>query len=119
VTAARAANAPARSRPAAPPSPAARSPAHPAPGRLPGPIHAAAATATTTTATTTTTTAASLRSRFGRDYIIPKPFDERLLPEVAAAVVRAAIETGVARLADIDVTEYKRGLVDLSHKLSL
>jgi malate dehydrogenase (oxaloacetate-decarboxylating)(NADP+) len=58
-------------------------------------------------------------TRFGRDYIIPKPFDERLLPEVAAAVVRAAIETGVARLADINLAEYKRDLVDLSHKLSL
>jgi malate dehydrogenase (oxaloacetate-decarboxylating)(NADP+) len=57
--------------------------------------------------------------RFGRDYIIPKPFDERLLPEVASAVVRAAIETGVARLADIDVAEYKRDLCDLSHKLSM
>ncbi|MEP5763968.1 MAG: malic enzyme-like NAD(P)-binding protein [Halieaceae bacterium] len=35
---------------------------------------------------------------FGRDYIIPKPTDLRLLPRVAAAVARAAVDTGVARL---------------------
>jgi len=38
---------------------------------------------------------------FGREYIIPKPLDPRLLSRVASAVARAAIETGVARL-DID-----------------
>ncbi|MGE0431564.1 MAG: malic enzyme-like NAD(P)-binding protein [Planctomycetota bacterium] len=34
---------------------------------------------------------------FGRDYLIPKPFDRRLLPAVASAVAKAAQETGVAR----------------------
>ena len=34
---------------------------------------------------------------FGRDYIIPKPLDPRLLATVPAAVARAAIEAGVAR----------------------
>jgi len=37
------------------------------------------------------------RLEFGRDYIIPKPLDPRLLAVVPAAVARAAIETGVAR----------------------
>ncbi|MBP2241386.1 malate dehydrogenase (oxaloacetate-decarboxylating) [Cytobacillus eiseniae] len=32
------------------------------------------------------------------DYVIPAPFDPRVAPEVAAAVARAAMETGVARL---------------------
>lgn len=32
------------------------------------------------------------------DYVIPGPFDERVAPEVAAAVAKAAMETGVARL---------------------
>lgn len=32
------------------------------------------------------------------DYVIPAPFDERVAPEVAAAVARAAMETGVARI---------------------
>ena len=35
---------------------------------------------------------------FGRDYIIPKPMDTRLLGLVAAAVAQAAIDSGVARL---------------------
>jgi malate dehydrogenase (oxaloacetate-decarboxylating)(NADP+) len=35
---------------------------------------------------------------FGRDYIIPKPMDKRLLGNVAAAVARAAVDSGVARL---------------------
>src|SRR6266480_1547391 len=36
---------------------------------------------------------------FGRDYIIPKPFDPRVLTAVAPAVAVAAIESGVARVA--------------------
>ncbi|WP_108126385.1 malic enzyme-like NAD(P)-binding protein [Saccharospirillum mangrovi] len=36
---------------------------------------------------------------FGRNYIIPKPMDSRLLDRVAGAVARAAVETGVARVA--------------------
>lgn len=35
---------------------------------------------------------------FGRDYILPKPTDERLLGRVAAAVAQAAVDTGVAHL---------------------
>ena len=40
--------------------------------------------------------AASLE--FGKEYIIPKPMDPRLLPRVARAVALAAVETGVARI---------------------
>ncbi|MFW5992079.1 MAG: NAD-dependent malic enzyme, partial [Halanaerobiaceae bacterium] len=32
------------------------------------------------------------------DYVIPKPFDKRVGPAVAAAVARAAVESGVARV---------------------
>lgn len=46
---------------------------------------------------------------FGRDYIIPSPFDPRLLSEIAPAVVRAAIETGVSRNA-IDLDGYQNVL---------
>ncbi|MBZ6068264.1 malate dehydrogenase [Aeromonas schubertii] len=35
---------------------------------------------------------------FGRDYVIPKPMDARLLPRVARAVALAAVESGVARI---------------------
>ena len=34
---------------------------------------------------------------FGKDYIIPKPFDPRLITEVPPAVAKAAIDSGVAR----------------------
>jgi len=36
--------------------------------------------------------------RFGSEYILPKPTDPRLLPEVASAVARAAVDSGSARL---------------------
>lgn len=48
-----------------------------------------------------------------------QPFDERLLPEVAAAVLEAAIASGVARLTDIDVVAYKRQLAELSIRMNL
>jgi malate dehydrogenase (oxaloacetate-decarboxylating) len=37
-------------------------------------------------------------SELNEDYVIPAPFDPRVAPEVAAAVAKAAMETGVARL---------------------
>lgn len=36
---------------------------------------------------------------FGKDYIIPKPMDPRLLPKVAYAVAKAAVDSGVATIA--------------------
>jgi malate dehydrogenase (oxaloacetate-decarboxylating)(NADP+) len=47
---------------------------------------------------------------FGRTYIIPKPFDPRVLWYVAPAVARAAIETGVAKITDIDWVAYEEQL---------
>ena len=49
------------------------------------------------------------RLEFGRDYIIPKPFDPRVLVWVASAVARAAIATGVARVQP-DIEDYKEQL---------
>ena len=46
---------------------------------------------------------------FGREYIIPKPFDARVLVYVSAAVAEAAIRTGVAQLP-IDIEQYKEEL---------
>jgi malate dehydrogenase (oxaloacetate-decarboxylating)(NADP+) len=43
---------------------------------------------------------------FGRDYIIPKPFDPRVLFFVSPAVAKAAIEDGVARI-ELDLDEYR------------
>lgn len=47
---------------------------------------------------------------FGRDYIIPKPFDPRVLWKVAPAVARAAIETGVAKIPIDDWAAYEQEL---------
>lgn len=47
---------------------------------------------------------------FGRDYIIPKPFDPRVLWNVAPAVAKAAIETGVAREIIKDWASYEEQL---------
>jgi malate dehydrogenase (oxaloacetate-decarboxylating)(NADP+) len=47
---------------------------------------------------------------FGRDYIIPKPLDPRLISRVASAVARAAIDTGVARLKIEDWDAYELSL---------
>ena len=47
---------------------------------------------------------------FGRDYIIPKPLDPRLISHVAPAVAKAAIETGVARTTIDDWDAYKAEL---------
>ncbi len=44
--------------------------------------------------------------KFGPEYIIPKPFDERVLLWVTPAVARAAIETGVAE-RHLDLVEYR------------
>ena len=49
------------------------------------------------------------RLRFGPKYIIPKPFDPRVLLWEASAVAQAAIETGVARI-ELDIDEYRETL---------
>ena len=55
-----------------------------------------------------------LRSlRFGREYLIPKPFDHRVLLRVAPAVAKAAMDTDVARVAIDDFRAYSRRLETL------
>ena len=54
------------------------------------------------------------RLTFGKDYIIPKPFDPRLIAEVPAAVAKAAIESGVARNNISDWDQYKEALLSRS-----
>ena len=50
------------------------------------------------------------RLTFGRDYIIPKPFDPRLIVEVPMAVAKAAIDSGVAREPIEDWDRYREQL---------
>lgn len=47
---------------------------------------------------------------FGKDYIIPKPVDPRLITEVSSAVAKAAMDSGVARVQITDWDEYKNKL---------
>ena len=47
---------------------------------------------------------------FGADYLIPKPFDPRLVGIVSSAVARAAMETGVAQRPIEDLTAYRQKL---------
>ena len=49
------------------------------------------------------------RLTFGSEYLIPKPFDPRLLPTIAHAVAKAAIESGVAT-RNIDLDAYRASL---------
>ena len=64
-------------------------------------------------ATTSAEAAAAYRGEtltFGPNYLIPKPFDPRLMGVVATAVARAAMESGVATRPLADIHAYKRHL---------
>ena len=64
-------------------------------------------------ATTSAEAAAAYKGEqmtFGSDYLIPKPFDPRLIGVVATAVAKAAMDTGVAARPIIDMEEYRRKL---------
>ncbi len=50
------------------------------------------------------------RLTYGPDYIIPAPFDPRLIWAVPSAVAKAAIDSGVARKPILDMDAYKRSL---------
>ena len=49
---------------------------------------------------------------FGKEYIIPKPFDPRLIYEVPPAIAKAALETGVAQKPITDWDAYREQLMD-------
>ena len=49
---------------------------------------------------------------FGREYIIPKPFDPRLISTVSPAVAKAAMDSGVAKNPIVDWAKYEETLLD-------
>jgi malate dehydrogenase (oxaloacetate-decarboxylating)(NADP+) len=55
---------------------------------------------------------------FGPDYIIPSPFDKRVLPYVASAVAKAAIEDGVSRIdaSKFNEDEYFKHLEEMAER---
>lgn len=50
------------------------------------------------------------RLEFGKEYIIPKPFDKRLIVDVSASVAKAAVQSGAARVESFDAEAYEREL---------
>ena len=50
---------------------------------------------------------------YGKNYIIPIPFDKRLMVEVSSAVASSAVESGVARVKDFDLEKYKEKLISM------
>jgi len=56
---------------------------------------------------------------FGPDYIIPKPFDPRLIVEIAPAVAKAAMESGVARRPIVDFEAYRQKLTQFVFRSGL
>ena len=57
--------------------------------------------------------------RFGATYLIPKPFDPRLMVQVSIAVAEAAMKTGVATRPISDIDAYRRKLTGFSHRTAM
>ena len=55
-----------------------------------------------------------MRLAFGKEYIIPKPFDPRLITEIPPAVARAAMESGIAKAPILDWDRYQLELLQRS-----
>ena len=49
---------------------------------------------------------------FGKDYVIPKPFDKRLIVEISSAVAQAAVDSGSSLMKDFDIEKYKKELAE-------
>ncbi len=48
--------------------------------------------------------------KFGKDYIIPKPFDKRLIVEISSAVAKAAVDSGVSTMKNFNMKAYRKEL---------
>ena len=56
---------------------------------------------------------------FGPEYLIPKPFDPRLIVQIAPAVAKAAMDSGVARRPIADFDAYREKLTEFVYKTNL
>ncbi|MDC0403907.1 NADP-dependent malic enzyme [Porticoccaceae bacterium] len=59
------------------------------------------------------------RLKFGPEYLIPKPFDPRLIEDVPVAVVQAAMESGVATRPIADLEAYRQSLHEFVNQAGL
>jgi malate dehydrogenase (oxaloacetate-decarboxylating)(NADP+) len=55
--------------------------------------------------------------KFGKDYIIPTPFDPRLIHVVSKAVAKAAIDSGVAKTVITDWDQYDKELTQRGSRI--
>ena len=82
-------------------------------------IEGIAALARATTSAEAAAAYAGERLSFGADYLIPKPFDPRLIGVVASAVAQAAMDTGVATHPIADMDAYRQKLNGSVYKSAL
>ncbi|MBL3655023.1 NADP-dependent malic enzyme [Fulvivirga sediminis] len=54
--------------------------------------------------------------QFGREYLIPKPLDPRLITTISPAVAKAAVETGVART---EITDWENYHIELQQRIGI
>lgn len=81
-------------------------------------VHALARLAREPTPETVTATYGQERLAFGPDYLIPKPFDPRLIVELPLAVAEAAMKSGVATRPIHDLALYRARLQERAYKSS-
>jgi malate dehydrogenase (oxaloacetate-decarboxylating)(NADP+) len=79
-------------------------------------VHALAALAREDVPESVSAAYAGRNFHFGPEYIIPKPFDNRVLLKVAPAVAKAAMDTGVAQVRIEDLNEYAHKLESLQSR---
>ncbi len=78
-------------------------------------VHAIAKLAQAEQSDVVATVYAGEQLRFGPDYIIPKPFDPRLMVEIAPAVAEAAAKSGVAKRPIEDMEAYREQLAQFAY----
>ncbi|MDR2637270.1 MAG: NADP-dependent malic enzyme [Zoogloeaceae bacterium] len=79
-------------------------------------VHAIAAMAEAEIADEVATAYPGHHLKFGREYLIPKPFDPRLIVRIAPAVARAAMESGVATRPITDWEAYRQRLSEFIYQ---
>ena len=82
-------------------------------------IHAIASLARQTSTAETVEAYQGEILKFGKEYLIPKPFDPRLLPNVAVSVAEAAMKSGVASRPLKDIEAYKQKLEGSVYKSTI
>ncbi|OBX49554.1 NADP-dependent malic enzyme [Moraxella nonliquefaciens] len=82
-------------------------------------VHAIAAMAHTEATPSVDTQKSEVSKSFGRDYLIPGPLEPNLILEIAPAVAKAAMDTGVATLPITDFDAYRQKLSEFIYNSAL